>query len=363
MTDAETAGQVGSENLRQHYEDFERRRQFVLLYLFNGVACFFLFVFGISAIYKGRHVLAMMMIFLVAITFTNILLLKFTKKQRFARTGFICGVIILFGYLIVSGGVNNTGPLWCYPCVAATFFLQGARRGSPVIVVFFLVAIFAFYFPPHGIEVADYSSDFKLRFISTFLALSIFVGLHEFARARNQDELYRVSDRLDQISKLDQLTNLPNRRYMIDRLEAENSRFARHARPFSILYADIDNFKTINDRHGHQVGDNVLKTIAQKIRATLRHHDEASRWGGEEFLIMLPETDQDMAKEVAEKLRAAVAAIEFKHGDTSLHLTMSFGVHTINQVCSLDDAINLSDKRLYVAKNSGKNRVVTNIQE
>lgn len=361
MADADKVEQGSSGNLRQRYEDFERRRQFHLLYLFNGVAAFLLVTLGSTALYKGRIILAMMLFFILAIATINLLLLKFTKKQRFARTGFVCGVLVLCAYLIVSGGVNDTGPLWCYPALATTFLLLGARRGLPIAMIFLLVAIAAFYIPFPGIEVANYSSDFKLRFIVTFFSLGVFVGLHEYARARNQEELYRVSDQLDQLSKMDQLTGLPNRRYMIDRLEAENSRFARHARPYSILYGDIDNFKTVNDQHGHQVGDKVLKAIAQNIRATLRHHDEASRWGGEEFLIMLPETDQDMAKEVAEKLRAAVAATAFSHGTTALHLTMSFGAHTVDKPGNLDDAINIADKKLYIAKNSGKDRVVTHL--
>jgi diguanylate cyclase (GGDEF)-like protein len=362
MVDAKQAIQRSSENLRQHYEDFERRRQFHLLYFFNGIAGFFLLAFGCNALFKQRYSLAGVVFFLLAIAVANILLLKFTGKQRFARIGFTVGIMVLFIYHLMSGGVNNTGPLWCYPGLAATFFLQGARRGLPIIAIFFAVAMIAFYIPLPGIEIADYSNDFKVRFLATSFALATFVGVHEYARARNQEELYRVSDKLDQLSKIDQLTDLPNRRYMVDRLEAENSRFARHSRPYSILYGDIDNFKAVNDQYGHQTGDHALKAIAQKIRAELRQHDEASRWGGEEFLIMLPETDHDMAKEVAEKLRSAISSIEFNHGNAQLRLTMSFGVHTVDKISNIDEFINTADKKLYVAKHNGKDQVVAELK-
>jgi diguanylate cyclase (GGDEF)-like protein len=348
----------GSDSLRRKHEDFERRRQVFLLYLYNGVAVVFLSVFGVAAILTGRYMLAGVTIGLDLVSITNILILRFTDKGHLARNAFVFGLVTLYVYLLASGGVEQTGPLWAYPIVLATITLQGLKRGLPLVGLMFGLAFAIFFLPMPWFELASYSVNFKARWLATLLSLVVFTTLHEYARARNQDELVRVSGRLDQLSRTDQLTSVPNRRYMMDRLEAENSRFQRNLRPYSILYGDVDNFKSINDQYGHQTGDAVLQAIARAMRPCLRQHDEVSRWGGEEFLILLPETNHAAAAEVAEKLRATIAALEFHHVSGTVRLTMSFGIHTVEQPGAIDNFIHEADQNLSRAKRSGKNCVV-----
>ncbi|CAN5171483.1 GGDEF domain-containing protein [soil metagenome] len=360
---AERSHSRNSESSRRYYEDFERRRQFHLLYLFNSFAALVLFGFGISAALSERIALGLVILVLCIIAVANLLILKFTGRQRFARFGFSCGALILCGYLLATGGVNGTGPLWWYPTVAVVILLQGARRGLPVIAIMVTIMLTIFFVQLPGVEFAVYPLDLKLRFMATFGTLAMFVGLHEFARSRNQEELFRVADQLDQLSHTDQLTGLPNRRYMIGRLESENSRHQRHGRPYSILYGDIDDFKAINDTYGHQAGDAVLQAIAQALREHVRQHDEICRWGGEEFLILLPEADQPLACEVAEKLRATIAAMAFRYDGADMRLTMSFGVHTVDTTDKIEAFIHFADQKLYRAKNTGKNCVVAQLQD
>lgn len=361
MTDVAAGKPDDEDNLRHRYESIEQRRQRILVYLGNGVSFGFLVAFGVLAIHAGRITLAWFTLANAAITLGNILLFKFTRNHTWASYGFSYGLLVLFTYLLASGGVDQTGPLWAYPMVAATISLMGARRGLFIIGAMFCIALVLFAVPLPWVEVTSYSLNFKIRFIATFLALTLFTALHEYARAKNQGELLRVSSRLDQLSHTDALTGLPNRRYMIDRLEVENSRHARHQRSYSILYGDVDNFKRINDEFGHQTGDAVLQAIARTIRSCLRQHDEVSRWGGEEFLILLPETDAPLSLEVAEKLRAAIAALQFRIDDATLPLTMSFGVHTVNGHGKIDAFIHHADQKLYCAKKNGKNRVVADL--
>ncbi len=361
MTDVAAAGNK-PDNLRQRYEKIEERRQRILVYLGNGLAIVFLAGFGIANLVDGHHALAVFVLAHSVVAASNILLFKFTRNRDWAGYGFAYGLLALFSYLVATGGVDNTGPLWTYPMVAATISLLGARRGLAILIAMFCIALLLFLVPLPLIELAPYSTTFKIRFIATFAALSLFTALHEYARARNQTELIRVSEQFDRLSHTDALTALPNRRYMMERLEAENSRFQRHQRRYSMLYGDVDNFKLINDRHGHQTGDAALRAIAQTLRACLRQHDEVSRWGGEEFLVLLPETDEKLALEVAEKLRAAIAAIHFKQDDTVLPLTMSFGVQTVDDFGTIDAFIHRADQKLYHAKQNGKNCVVADLQ-
>ncbi|RJG02712.1 GGDEF domain-containing protein [Noviherbaspirillum sedimenti] len=352
---------IGGDTLRLRYETIEARRRTLLVYLGNGVASVFLFGFGIANLLEDRYTLAWFSLIHGCITLGNILLLRVTRNPDWASYGFAYGLLALFVFLTITGGVDHTGPLWGYPMVAVALSILRARLGLAIIVAMLCIALLLFLAPPSFIEVAPYSTAFKVRYTATFLALILFTWLHEFARARSQAELIRVSAQIDRLSQTDVLTDLPNRRYMLERLEAENSRYRRHQRPYAILYGDVDDFKQINDRYGHQAGDEALCAIAQALRANLRQHDVVCRWGGEEFLVLLPETGADIALEVAEKLRAAIAAVDFRPADGAHRLTMSFGLHTVLCQDSVDHFIQQADRKLYHAKQTGKNRAVAEL--
>jgi len=120
---------------------------------------------------------------------------------------------------------------------------------------------------------------------------------------------------------------------------------------------DIDYFKQINDTYGHPTGDVVLKTLVQKIRRSIRESDILFRWGGEEFLIILPESDVNIASNIAEKIRKTVEDLEITFSGKTISVTISMGVGTMSEVDTSDDLIMRSDKALYAAKEKGRNRV------
>ena len=142
--------------------------------------------------------------------------------------------------------------------------------------------------------------------------------------------------------------------------EREMNRTIRYKHPMSFLMLDIDNFKKINDTYGHKAGDDVLRVLAQVCTKTLRSVDINSRLGGEEFAFILPETLQQCALDVAERLRLALnaAQVPVEGGDAVLRFTVSIGLTSLNgEKDSLDDLMSRADKALYHAKNSGKDRV------
>ena len=172
-----------------------------------------------------------------------------------------------------------------------------------------------------------------------------------------QQRLRTLNRELDLAMRTDYLTGLLNRRAFYDRLKAELSRSRRHARPLCILMADVDHFKGVNDRYGHDVGDAVLKETAQAFCLCLRDEDLKVRWGGEEFLALLLETDARGAVAAAEKLRNYLAAREIAIGQSCIRVTISVGVAQKGQG-GAEEAIKEADKALYEAKQSGRNRVV-----
>ncbi len=156
----------------------------------------------------------------------------------------------------------------------------------------------------------------------------------------------------------DGLTGLANRRHCEEALRAEIVRSERYGSPISVILADIDNFKVANDTHGHSFGDLVLQQFASVLDETLREIDVSGRWGGEEFLIVLPGTTLSGAVDAAERIRAAFAGREFAGGAENVRLTASFGVADLCSGRNADGLVDAADAALYEAKRAGKNRVV-----
>lgn len=168
--------------------------------------------------------------------------------------------------------------------------------------------------------------------------------------------LHRIVERE---ALVDQLTGLANRRQVERVLDAEITRATRFGTPLAVAVVDLDGFKRVNDIHGHQAGDAVLRELADVLRGGLRQFDVASRWGGEEFLVVLPGTDADGAARVAERLRAAVSARAVHTADAApLHVTASFGVAAFEGSGDREDVVRAADAALYEAKRAGKDRVV-----
>jgi len=162
---------------------------------------------------------------------------------------------------------------------------------------------------------------------------------------------------LEEAAMTDTLTGLANRRKFQEYFAIEQSRFERNGLLFSLVIADIDHFKIINDTYGHSAGDSILKSIASTFRHSLRRIDTICRWGGEEFVFLLPETDSTHSETVAEKLRKAISEKIFVHQDKELTITMSFGVAPYQPGQLLEDLIDHADRAMYVSKEAGRNRV------
>lgn len=171
-------------------------------------------------------------------------------------------------------------------------------------------------------------------------------------------ELKEVKEKLLLSSNIDPLTGLYNRRYMMDRISDEVNRYRRNKTPFCIMVADIDYFKEINDRFGHDCGDEVLQTISNLINAEIRNIDTLSRWGGEEFLILLPETQLYSARSVAERIRQSILKNIFSYENATFHLTMTFGLATYENDQTIKETIKKADNALYQGKLAGRNRII-----
>ena len=174
-----------------------------------------------------------------------------------------------------------------------------------------------------------------------------------------QDELKRSNELLLELSNTDHLTGLFNRRYMMEALDKEVQRCFRKNGHLSMIILDIDFFKRVNDTYGHQQGDVVLQKVAAQLQKELRGYDCASRYGGEEFVAILPDSTLEEAVFVAERIRLSVQDTKFGEALAELRLTVSLGVacYSHDQPPTVDGFIKLADDALYRAKANGRNRV------
>jgi two-component system cell cycle response regulator len=173
---------------------------------------------------------------------------------------------------------------------------------------------------------------------------------------RLHDALLEANRRLARQALTDDLTALANRRHGAHQLEREVALCVRHRRVLALVRVDVDHFKAINDTHGHQAGDQVLADVARRLAGAVRGGDELARWGGDEFVAILPGTDKPGALRAAERLRAAVAAAPVQAAETELAVTVSVGwAHWSGD--TPDDLLARADRALYRAKDAGRDTV------
>ncbi|WP_372965213.1 GGDEF domain-containing protein [Marinobacter sp.] len=323
----------------------------------SGMALLCLVGIGAKAWYSGNHTHAIILWLFNIPILANMLWFARTKKREVQKAGLLTFVALLFSYLIATGGETSTGPLWFYVLPPLLFFLTSLKGGTAILLFCYLAAIVVFQFPDLPGVTARYSTDFKIRFFATLIFESIFCFVLEAARQSARNKLVAFAQAHEHAARTDELTGLANRREMLNRLNAEFSRFQRAGHHFSIVLIDLDLFKQINDNYGHDAGDLVLEQFAEVTRGVIRQTDIAARWGGEEFLLLLPDTTLLQALALAERLRSEIASTEFNHKNTVIPVTLSAGVCSISNVDSIDELLKLADIQLYNAKKSGRNRI------
>lgn len=193
-------------------------------------------------------------------------------------------------------------------------------------------------------------------FDDSYLKKALSNNIHELNISNKN--LERINSNLNEIATVDFLTNIPNRRYFYDMSEKKFHLAKRYKNIFSVIFIDIDYFKNINDQYGHDIGDEILKLISQTITDYVRKSDVYARIGGEEFAILLLNTELDGAKLFSNKLRNRVQGLVYKHQHNTISVTISMGVTVLNKNDkTITEIFKRADQALYSAKESGRNTV------
>jgi diguanylate cyclase (GGDEF)-like protein len=235
----------------------------------------------------------------------------------------------------------------CLPCHGAQGYKIGDIRGGISITIPARQALHQI------IETRIYTVIAAIALLTVLLSVIFYIS-KQFV-----NKLKKSETRLVELATTDSLTGILNRGEGIRRFEQEISRSRRKQLPLSIILIDIDNFKKFNDNLGHQVGDQVIRLVADLLTATLRNYDIICRYGGEEFLVVLPATELPKAIETAERLRTLVAEMTPAAGgrEAAINLTISLGVSSLQPGDSLDGLVYRADNALYIAKEEGRNQV------
>ncbi|WP_220100209.1 GGDEF domain-containing protein [Alteromonas antoniana] len=343
----------------------ETNRKIVVINLFAFVGVSITLVLGLRALTANDYPLSLTLLF--ATTLFGV------SQQLHLRIDGAVGRILsmnllltclmgLMAILIVTGGESGTGPLWIYIVPPVAMFFGGFRRGLMSIFGFTLLISVLLFFPDGRLLMTNYTFEFKTRLIYSFMTVTFLSAFYEYSRQRTFETLQRLSEQFEQQALHDPLTRLPNRRGIQQHLSFELARIDRNGRPFSVVLADIDHFKSINDTYGHDNGDNVLTRISKLFVQRLRRQDQVARWGGEEFLFVLPETPENNAVMLADKIRQTLAQNPILLDGKRIDISASFGVCEVNADVELDRALSLADKALYKAKSMGRNCVVAATQ-
>lgn len=279
------------------------------------------------------------------------------KTNRLDRACLIEAILVA-GFvlgLVYHGGYQHTALYWVYPFPPIIFGLLGAKRG--IMINFALLMLLALLLLGPDLGQSVYPPADCVRFLASLLTLILACLINEHFRERSHHSMDVLQQMKAAEANTDALTHLANRRFITQELPPHMSERPEQFFPMSLIMADLDHFKHINDSFGHAEGDFVLKQLASLFRQKLRNPDIACRLGGEEFLLVLPKTNKADAMRVAEKIRATVAQQRFIAAHPDLVITCSFGITEINAPDEFVTGLQQADQWLYQAKAAGRNQV------
>ncbi|WP_426360202.1 GGDEF domain-containing protein [Pseudocolwellia sp. HL-MZ19] len=347
---------------KKHNSD-ETNKKIFILHLFALIGTLITAVASGFA-YSNQNFQLCLILSIVSFIFTlGPITQKYINNYTLSSSIILYQVYFLMFYLLCTGGANQTGPLWIFLTAPVTFFICGLKTGIFNLSVFIMVASSILLMPFESLAIAYYPLDFKLRLLSSFITVSALSALYEYARESSYRAMHDMSDKFEKLSKIDPLTQLSNRRDATHVIEYEQRRLIRNQTELSIIICDVDNFKRINDEYGHNIGDVVLVELAKIFKSCVRTQDTIARWGGEEFLFILPYTTSIQAGITAKKIHKAIKDKYPLSNEHTFDVTVSMGISTMVDDKNIQTAISEADKNLYKAKNSGKNKTFTNDAE
>lgn len=325
-------------------------RVLLLLTVFGGV------FFGIINFQRENWPIAAVELLMAGFAGWLYFHLRYTRKLQ----GWMATYLMLF-FVAMMVALGTTGAaatvfVWVFLIPLLAHLLLGKRLGLWLSLGFLMLGGTIYF---GRIQHQDALMDFVAIANVVICLFAVLLLSYAYESGREQ-----VEARLQRLAATDPLTGLLNRGAMQDALQRKCLEAEREGQRFTIALLDFDRFKQINDQHGHEAGDWVLVSFAQMLQRRLRGSDLSSRWGGEEFLVLLPGTSAEAAETVVEKLCKATADMSVDTGSRHLNVTISVGLACFpDDGAEVNELLAVADRRLYLAKSGGRNQVVGAEQE
>lgn len=301
---------------------------------------------------------------LVTLSFSVICFVNFvliSRSRRAAKGNYLVfeiSVLALFTYFLISGGASGFSPIWICVLPACGTLLLGMRRGVIVCSIMLVEIVFLLWLPfGHTLLQYQYTPEFCMRFPVIYCCFFAIGYFFEVIRKVTSKALQEAQDKYRALSYIDPLTRVPNRLWFDDSVRRWKREVGHQC---GFLMVDIDHFKLLNDQYGHLFGDIVLIRIAGALKTKAGSKASFCRWGGEEFMTMLPDCDENHLRETAERMRQCVASMQISHPKGGfIRSTISIGAIWIPELKNVNDneVLERMDEALYQAKNDGRNCV------
>jgi diguanylate cyclase (GGDEF)-like protein len=303
-----------------------------------------------------------------AFMFVTPFLMRATQNIVIAREIFLCAVFFNFSWLTFHlGGVDAPTAGWLITAPVVAMFLGGVgtavfwlAMSCAVVAGVYLMPLYGMALPVHPIK--DVNLLYLLCDVGLYLVIVVFVLLFELTKTQGFIKLEQALNVINELAIRDELTGTHNRRHLIGLIEHERERVLRGQPAFCVCLLDIDFFKRINDTYGHAAGDAVLRQFALTVQKETRDTDAFGRYGGEEFMLMLPATSLEDAMVFAERVRQRIERLTFSEVSDNLKVTVSIGVAQFRNGETIGQTVTRADEALYTAKSSGRNCVINHGQ-
>lgn len=353
---AQTKVKVKDSSQPKSYRFYGVMNSFSLISLISHVI--FAILFGIVGIFD-------LAIYYALTSFLWLVIYVYNQRgyNRFAFFGGVLESVVHASLTTFLLGWHGGFYLYIIVIIPLIFINAKLKQLYKVVVALLLGLLLLILFNQSPMIYSNEIIGTYLNVLNIALAIIIlaFIG-HAFENSAEdaEAELLRTNKKLMNMATTDPVTNLTNRRNMMARIEKEKEKIDRGGKPFTLIMVDIDNFKHVNDEYGHDGGDFVLISLAEMISVSIRKQDQVARWGGDEFLVMLPETDLEGGRVVAEKIRQRVLRTPFVYHEKDIPVTLTFGVGLCDANSGIGSTIRKADQALYFGKQAGKNRVSIN---
>ncbi|MDF2522547.1 MAG: diguanylate cyclase [Clostridiales bacterium] len=311
--------------------------------------------------------------YLAALSFAScssyLLCIYLVRQNKFNTVFFICLINTLSHAIIASSilGLKSGFHYIILSLIPFIFFSPISKSSIKFLISAICAFTYLFINFAFNNSTAIYTlSEAQITFFNSINILCLFAYLiflsfsYSLAASNVEHDLLNINRKLEELASVDPLTGLINRRTMLKHIDNEIAHYQEHNKSFSIVLADMDDFKSFNDENGHECGDYILTQTAFTMKSVLREVDHIARWGGEEFLLFLPKTNIEESRAIVSRIKEKLSNQPITFKDSNFSVTLTFGICEYIEGMEIASVINIADKALYRGKNSGKNCIVYN---